>query len=173
MKLEAVELRRVGLPLVAPFRTSFGTETHKDALMIRAIGPEGDGWGECVAMIDPLYSSEYADAVDHVVRNHLLPRVFALGDVTATSVEQALEPIKGHRMAKAAVQTAVLDADLRSAGVSMASLDAFARRCTISFGVSLGNENEPQAPQSRPFTPSSSAVGMFSSPGPRSRPSVA
>jgi hypothetical protein len=41
--------------------------------------------------------------------------VFALGDVTATSVEQALEPVKGHRMAKAALQTAVLDADLRAA----------------------------------------------------------
>jgi O-succinylbenzoate synthase len=137
MKLEAVELRRIGLPLVAPFRTSFGTETHKDALLIRAIGPEGDGWGECVAMIDPLYSSEYADAVDHVLRHHLLPRVFALGDVTATSVERALEPVKGHRMAKAALQTAVLDADLRSAGVSLASFLG-GTEIAVDAGVSVG-----------------------------------
>jgi O-succinylbenzoate synthase len=137
MKLEAVELRRVGLPLVAPFRTSFGTETHKDALLIRAVGPEGDGWGECVAMTDPLYSSEYADAVDHVVRHHLLPRVFGLGDVTATTVEQALEPVKGHRMAKAALQTAVLDADLRAAGVSLASFLG-GTKDAVDAGVSVG-----------------------------------
>jgi O-succinylbenzoate synthase len=125
------------MPLVAPFRTSFGTETHKDALVVRALGPEGEGWGECVAMIDPLYSSEYADAVDHVLRHHLLPRVFALGDVTATSVEHALEPIKGHHMAKAAIQTAVLDAELRIAGVSLASYLG-STKDAVDSGVSVG-----------------------------------
>jgi O-succinylbenzoate synthase len=137
VKLEAVELRRVGLPLVAPFRTSFGTETHKDALVVRAIGPDGDGWGECVAMIDPLYSSEYADAVQHVTVHHLLPRLFAVGDIGANDVAVALEPVKGHRMAKAALETAILDAELRVAGTSMAShlggvTDA------VDSGVSVG-----------------------------------
>ena len=137
MKLEAVELRRVGLPLVAPFRTSFGTETHKDALIVRAIGPSGEGWGECVAMIDPLYSSEYADAVDHVVRHHLLPRLFALGDVTAAGVGHALEPVKGHRMAKAALETAVLDAELREAGTSFAT-HLGGVKDAVDSGVSVG-----------------------------------
>jgi len=50
VKLDAVELRRIRLPLVSPFRTSFGTETQKDALLVRAITPEAQGWGECVAM---------------------------------------------------------------------------------------------------------------------------
>src|SRR5438552_16571754 len=90
MKLEAVELRRVGIPLVAPFRTSFGTETHKDALLVRAIGAGAEGWGECVAMTDPLYSSEYADGAEHVLRHHLLPRLFSLGDVAAAGVADAL-----------------------------------------------------------------------------------
>ncbi len=121
MKLEAVELRRVGLPLVAPFRTSFGIETHRDALLVRALGTEAEGWGECVAMVAPLYSSEYADAAEHVLRHHLLPRLFALGDVTATEVGPALEPVKGHRMAKAAIETAVLDAELRAASISLAT----------------------------------------------------
>ena len=137
MKLEAFELRRIGLPLVAPFRTSFGTETDKDALLIRAIGPDSEGWGECVAMTEPLYSSEYVDVADHVIRHHLLPRLFAAGDVGAHEVATLLEPVKGHRMAKAAVETAILDAELRAAGTSMGSYLG-ATKESVDSGVSVG-----------------------------------
>ena len=49
MKLHAVELRRIHLPLVAPFETSFGVQTERDVLLVKAITDAGDGWGECVA----------------------------------------------------------------------------------------------------------------------------
>ena len=137
VKLEAVELRRIGLPLVAPFRTSFGTETQKDALLVRAIGTGAEGWGECVAMADPLYSSEYLDGAEHVLRHHLLPRLFALGEVTAAGIADALAPVKGHRMAKAAIETAVLDAELRDAGISLAASLGGVRE-TVDCGVSVG-----------------------------------
>ncbi len=137
MKLEAVELRRVALPLVRPFRTSFGTETHRDALLVRAIGDAAEGWGECVAMVSPLYSSEYADAAEHVMREHLLPRVFAMGGMSAITVGRAVEPVKGHRMAKAAIETAVLDAELREAGRSMAA-HLGGTRDAVDSGVSIG-----------------------------------
>jgi len=52
--LEAIELRRIALPLVSPFRTSFGTETARDILLVRAVTADGEGWGECVAGNDPL-----------------------------------------------------------------------------------------------------------------------
>jgi len=137
VKLTAVELRRISLPLVAPFRTSFGTETTKDALLVRALTPDGEGWGECVAMDAPLYSYEYADAAQDVVRRFLLPRVFAAGDVTAGQIGSLLEPIKGHPMAKAAVEMAVLDAELRQAGVSLATFFG-ATRDRVPSGVSVG-----------------------------------
>jgi O-succinylbenzoate synthase len=137
VKLEAVELRRVGLPLVAPFRTSFGTETHKDALLVRTIGPGAEGWGECVAMADPLYSSEYLDGAEHVLRHHLLPRLFALGDVVSAGIADALAPVKGHHMAKAAIEMAVLDAELRDAGISL-SVSLGGVRDAVDCGVSVG-----------------------------------
>ena len=137
MKLEAVEFRRVVMPYVSPFRTSFGTETGKDALVLRVLGPDGEGWGECVAMDAPLYSSEYADAVDHVLRHHLLPRLFALGDVAADEVAGVLEPVKGHRMAKATIETAILDAELRAAGVSFAQHLGGVKNA-VDSGVSVG-----------------------------------
>jgi o-succinylbenzoate synthase len=137
MKLEAVELRRVRMPLVAPFRTSSGTESVRDVLLLRAITGECDGMGECCALSEPLYTSEYVDGCEHVLRRHLLPRLFAAPALTGAAVAEVLRPVQGHRMAKAAIEMAVLDAELR------ARREPFARhlggvRETVACGVSVG-----------------------------------
>ena len=54
MKVEMVELRRIAMPLVRPFRTSFGTQTARDILLVRVVTDVGEGWGECVALADPV-----------------------------------------------------------------------------------------------------------------------
>src|SRR3954453_275871 len=114
MKLTGVELRRIAMPLVAPFRTSFGTETKRDILLVRAVTEDAEGWGECVAMSGPLYSSEYVDAAIDVLRRFFLPPLGAVERLSAVNVAPALAKFHGHRMAKAALETAVLDAELRA-----------------------------------------------------------
>lgn len=137
MKVAGVELIRIRIPMKAPFRTSFGSELERDVLLIRAVTPEAEGWGECVAGENPLYSSEYADGASDVIRRFLLPRVAALGDVAVASIGEALAPIKGHRMAKGALEMALLDAELRAAGTSFAQrLGAVKDR--VPSGVSVG-----------------------------------
>lgn len=138
MKLQGVELVRVEMPLVAPFRTSFGTQTTRGVLLLRVVTDVGEGWGECVAMGDPLYSSEYVDACADVLRRFLVPALAAAGDVDAPAVARVLAPYKGHRMAKAALEMAVLDAELRAAGRSFArELGAVHDRvpCGVSVGI--------------------------------------
>ena len=136
MKLESLELLRVSLPLVSPFRTSFGTQTVREVILVHVTTPESEGWAECVAMQDPLYSSEYVDAAAHVMKHHLVPRLVG-SDLTAARVGHLLEPVKGHRMAKAALETAVLDAELRAAGMSFGNyLGGTADR--VPAGVSIG-----------------------------------
>jgi O-succinylbenzoate synthase len=141
IRIDAVELRRIELPLVTPFETSFGTWAHRDILLVRVIaaGPDGelDGWGECVAGTQPVYSSEYTAGCEDVAREHLLPRLFAAGVRHASDVAPALAPVQGHRMAKAAVEAAVLDAELRAAGRSMAD-HLGASRDRVPVGVSIG-----------------------------------
>ena len=139
--IDAVELRRIELPLVSPFQTSFGTWTFRDILLVRVIaaGPDGevDGWGECTAGTQPLYSSEYTAACEDVARDHLLPRLFAAGVRHGADVASALAEVQGHRMAKAAIEAAVLDAELRAAHVSLADhLGAGVDR--VPVGVSIG-----------------------------------
>jgi O-succinylbenzoate synthase len=137
VKLEAVELRRVALPLVTPFRTSFGLQLDRDALLVRVITDAGDGWGECVAMAEPLYSSEYADGAQDVIRSHLIPRLFGAESFDAAAVKPLLSPVKGHPMAKAALEMAVLDAELRASGQSFGERLG-ATRDAVDCGVSIG-----------------------------------
>src|SRR5215468_7148506 len=125
------------MPLVTPFRTSFGTEPSRDVLLVKAVGDQAEGWGECVASYAPLYSSEYTDGAVEVIRRYLLPALGQLSTVDATGAEQAFARFKGHPMAKAAVQTAILDAELRAAGVSLAA-HLGAVRPTVPAGVSVG-----------------------------------
>jgi o-succinylbenzoate synthase len=138
MKLAGIELRRIQMPLVAPFRTSFGTETCRDILLVRAVSDDAEGWGECVAMTDPLYSSEYADAAAAVLRRYLVPAVAGIPGLDASKVAPALARFKGHPMAKAALEMAVLDAELRAEGRPLArELGAVADRvpCGVSVGI--------------------------------------
>jgi O-succinylbenzoate synthase len=140
MKLTGVELRRIRMPLVSPFRTSFGTETCRDILLIRAVASDAAGWGECVTMSDPLYSSEYVDAAADVLRRFLIPALAACPSLDASSVGPALSQFKGHRMAKAALEMAVLDAELRAAGRTLAR-ELGATRDRVPCGVSVGIMN--------------------------------
>ncbi|GAA1120372.1 o-succinylbenzoate synthase [Kribbella jejuensis] len=138
MKLNGVELRHVSMPLVAPFRTSFGTQTTRDVLLLRVVSDESEGWGECVAMTDPLYSSEYVDGAADVLRRFLVPALAAAGPIDANAVATVLAPYRGHRMAKAALEAAVLDAELRAEGRSFArELGAVHDRvpCGVSVGI--------------------------------------
>jgi len=138
VKLTGVELRHVSMPLVAPFRTSFGTQTTRDVLLLRVVTDESEGWGECVAMTDPLYSSEYVDGAADVLRRFLVPALAAAGPIDAHAVATVLTPYRGHRMAKAALETAVLDAELRAEGRSFArELGAVHDRvpCGVSVGI--------------------------------------
>jgi o-succinylbenzoate synthase len=138
VKLSAVELRRIVMPLVTPFRTSFGTQLDRDILLIRVVTDDAEGWGECVAMSDPLYSSEYVEAAADVLRRFFVPALAAVGTMDANGVGPALAKFHGHRMAKAALEMAVLDAELRAAGRSFArELGAVHERvpCGVSVGI--------------------------------------
>jgi O-succinylbenzoate synthase len=137
MKLHGFELRRITLPLVSPFTTSFGTQTERHAIIIRAVSDGAEGWGECVALVDPVYSPEYMEGAYHVLSTYLVPRLLSAGDITALRVSTLLSGVVGNRMAKASIEMAVLDAELRAINVPLASyLGATVDR--VPSGVSVG-----------------------------------
>jgi len=137
VKLEGVELRRIAMPLVAPFRTSFGTELDREVVLVRVVAADAEGWGECVAMSAPRYSSEYVDAAADVLRRFLVPALLALPDPDVYRAERAFARFKGHPMAKAALESAVLDVALRESGTSFGAFLG-AVHDTVPAGVSVG-----------------------------------
>lgn len=145
MIITSVRLHRLSMPLVSPFTTSFGTEHSREALIVEVGADTGagpvTGWGECVAMEDPLYSSEYVDGCAQVIERWLVPALTSDdgsgGDLTAETVGHRLRHVIGHPMAKAAVEMAVLDAQLRAAGQSFAGYLGGVRP-TVDSGVSVG-----------------------------------
>lgn len=136
MRLDAVELREVALPLVSPFRTSLGTQTVRTALIVRVLTDEGEGWGECAAEDEPTFCAEYLPGAADVIKRFVLPALAPL-DLDPAAVAPALEHLRGHRMAKAAVEMAVLDCWLRSRRTSLAEHLGGVRR-RVRVGVSVG-----------------------------------
>lgn len=138
MKIEPIELRYVRMPLVVPFRTSFGTSYDKDTFLLRVVTQDAEGWAECGAEPDPLYSEEFLAGCELVLADHLVPRVLALGPtLSAERVQSALAPVKGNPMAKHVLETAILDAELKSLDLSFGRYLG-AVRDRVPSGVSVG-----------------------------------
>jgi O-succinylbenzoate synthase len=128
VRLLAVELIRIRLPLVAPFRSARGTSTTKDALLVRVVTDDGEGWGEVGAEVAPTYAPDTLATSRLVLRDELVPRLLA---------GAPLDEVRGHQPARAALLNAVLDARLRAVGTSLASyLGSTAP--AVDAGVAIG-----------------------------------
>ena len=141
MKLVDVTLVRVAMPLVRPFRTSFGVQHARDVLLVHVHADVGagrvvEGWGECAAHAEPFYNEEFTESAAMVLERWLVPAVAGDG-LTAETVGARCSQVKGYRAAKAGLEMAVLDAQLCTDEVSLASYLGGTRR-SIEVGVSVG-----------------------------------
>ena len=137
MRLERVELRRLSLPLRHPFETSFGRTTRKDFLLVGASAGGVTGYGECVADDFPYYLPETNATVHHVLRDFLVPTAFTLDIAHPRQLLPAFAAVRGHEMAKAALEMAVHELWARREGVPLYRLLG-GRGGTIAAGVSVG-----------------------------------
>ena len=145
MKLQEFELRTIHLPLVRPFRTSFGTQTSREVLMVKVTNDNGTvGWAECVAMSEPLYSPEYVIGCLDLMKRFLIPALREKSSFVAEDVPVLLKPFLGGQMAKAALETAILDAQLRDQNISLAKYLG-ATKSKVECGVSVGIANDLEA----------------------------
>ena len=136
-RVRAVELLLIEIPLVRPFRTSFGEVGDKRCVLVRLETDDAEGWGECVADTHPDFSAEFNEGAWLVLRDFLVPALIGAGDLGIDEAERALSGVRGNPMAKAALVDAFVDAELRAAGVSMAAWLGAARD-RVSCGVSIG-----------------------------------
>jgi O-succinylbenzoate synthase len=137
MQIREMTLRELRMKLVAPFETSAMRTDVRRIVLVEANVDGVMGWGECVAGEAPGYSPETTDTAWHILREHVWPLVKERKFSAAAEVWALLEPVRGHNMAKAALETAVWDAEAKQSGVPLAKLLGGERE-EIASGVSVG-----------------------------------
>lgn len=133
--LDKIDLITVRLPFVKPFATSVHTWAVKEALLLRLESDGVVGWGECVADPDPFYASETTQTVRHIFKEFLLP-LLTPGQ-TIGELLKCWSPVRGHGMAKAMVENALLDLIARQQNRPLHDLLGLSAR-RIQSGISLG-----------------------------------
>ena len=137
MKIEAVTLREIRMPLVQFFETSFGRIYDRSILLLTVHTDGPDGWGECVVDVAPYYSSEWIETAWKTIEQYLAPSILDRTIKAATECVPLMARVRGHRMAKAAIENALWDAEAKQKNTSLSKLLQGTRQ-EISCGVSLG-----------------------------------
>lgn len=138
LHLEKLELREIELPLVSPFETSFGRTTRRRIMIVRAFDKSGAyGYGECVAAEKPFFNYETIDTAWLITTKHIGPLLTQARVKSAAEVNGSLAQIRGNRMAKGGVETAVWDLEAKLAGRPLWQYLG-GTRDEINCGVSIG-----------------------------------
>lgn len=137
MQIDAIDQVHIRMRLKHPFQTSFGTQTDVDKILIAVRSDGVTGWGESPTSSTPGYSYETVHTAWHIQRDYLIPLLLASTITGADDVGRVLRPVRGHPMAKAAIEAAVRDAQAQQAGTSVAAMLG-ATRDRVPVGVSVG-----------------------------------
>lgn len=137
MRLKKITLREIHLQLLSPFQTSFGTTSLRRILLLEAETFGGAvGWAESTAGEDPFYSYETIETAWHILRDYLFP-ILKGRELAAAEVFDLFSPVRGHNMAKAALESALWDVEALQKSLPLWKLLG-GTRAEIPCGVSIG-----------------------------------
>jgi O-succinylbenzoate synthase len=144
MKIEQIELRHITMPLKSAFTTSFGTETDRPCIIVTVRAGGITGYGECVAGDGPWYSYETIGTAWHVLSEFLVPMALGAAWENPEEVWPAFAHVRGHNMAKAALEMACWDLAAKASGISLSRMLG-GERDRVEVGVSVGIQHSPDA----------------------------
>lgn len=143
MKIDAIVMHEIQMPLMHPFQTSFGVTTGRRILLVELQAEGITAWGECVAGEHPYFSDEMIDTAWHITATELAPRLIGVEINSGRDVPELLKQVRGHRMAKAALENAVWELDALLQKKPLAKLLGGTRE-KIACGVSIGIQSTPE-----------------------------
>jgi len=145
MHIKEIELREIRLPLIHFFETSFGRTTERRIVLARVVDKDGaEGWGECTAGEEPFYSDEWTESSWATLKEFLAPMVVGKEFANAAQAFSLMKPVRGHRMAKATIETACWDLEAKLAAKPLWK-HLGGVQTEIPCGVSIGIQNTPEA----------------------------
>ena len=144
LTIDAVHLREINMPLAFPFETSFGLTTTRRILLVEIESGGMTAWGECVAGEHPYFSDECIDTAWIITETELAPRLVGKELASSGSCPDLFRQVRGHRMAKAALENAVWELEAQKKRLPLAKLLG-GTRSVIPCGVSIGIQPSPAA----------------------------
>lgn len=143
MKIDEIVLREIEMRLKGPFETSFGTISGRRVALLEVRCDGVSGWGEVTAAEGPFYNSETTDTAWAILCEFVAPLVLGKSIKTAPEVTRLFAPVRGHEMAKAALETALWDVEAQQKELPLWKLLG-GTRPEIACGVSLGIRRDPR-----------------------------
>jgi len=138
IRIDAVRLRQIRMPLVHFFETSFGRTYTRDIVLVEVVSDGVSGWGEVTASESPFYNEEWTDSAWLLLRDFIAPRVIGREFASAADVGTATAHIRGHNMARGGLEAAAWDLQARLNGRPLWQEIGGGARREIPCGVSIG-----------------------------------
>jgi O-succinylbenzoate synthase len=143
MHIEAVTLRKLKMRLKTPFETSFGITSARTVILVELLADGVTGWGEVTTAEGPLYNSETPETAWLIIRAFLVPLLLGKQFRSASEIPSVFAAIRGHDMARAAVENALWDIEAQQKNLPLAKLLGGVHS-EIKCGVSLGLQATPE-----------------------------
>jgi O-succinylbenzoate synthase len=144
MKIDALTLYHIRLPLVTPFATSFGSIDHKECLLVELRADGLIGYGESAVERDPGYNYETAGTAWHILKEFVALLILGQDVVDAADFQRRVAGIRGHHLAKAGVEMALWDLLGKRDGKSLKEMFE-GERDKVEVGVSIGIQESASA----------------------------
>lgn len=119
MRIDEIEIFRVAMPLISPWRTAYGEDATVESVLLRMRSGEFEGWGESTPLAAPCYSPEFAAGVFQVLKDWLAPRMIGAEIDSATELQARLSAFKGNPFGKGAIDTAWWALDSRRKSIPL------------------------------------------------------
>lgn len=143
MKIEQINLYHLAIPFLYPFKYAGGELTYHTCIIIEVKSEGLTGWGECPTFEQPYYTSETMTTASHVLRDFLIPAVIGKNIKTPQEVTGLMGAVRGHNMAKSALESAIWDIFAQVNQVSLSRLIGGIReRVKVGVSVSLSSSVE-------------------------------
>ncbi|BAQ65358.1 O-succinylbenzoate synthase [Geminocystis sp. NIES-3709] len=141
MKIEQINLYNLSIPFIHPFRFSNG-ELLSHTCLIVAVKSEGiTGWGECPTFEQPYYTYETITTAIHILKDFLIPKLLGKNINSPTEIRELLGFVRGHNMAKSALDCAVWDVFAKQKNIPLSQLLGGVRD-KVKVGVSVSLEKD-------------------------------
>jgi O-succinylbenzoate synthase len=140
-RIEQIRLHWLEMPLVHFFETSFGRTTRRKIILVEVSSGGASGWGEVTCGEHPHYNEEWTGGAWLILRDYLVPEALGSTLETAAGAARFGAGLRGHRMARGALEAACRDLEARLRGEPLWKAIGGGARREIPCGVSIGIQN--------------------------------